>query len=117
MEQQLRDLIARHCATLEKELEDVRKCVEQLEDGHSVKDAIKEGIEMTHKIKGSSGSIGFADISAASALLEHCFRSLLENPEMIDNEARQSVAVHFQSLEQLVLTVRPESSSLYNVAL
>ena len=118
MQEQLRELITKHCATLEVELEAVRLCVKRLEN-HAVPagQTIQEGIEVTHKIKGSSGSIGFADISAASETLEHYFRSLPENIETLDDEACQKLAVHFQTLEQLVTTIKPENSSLFNVSL
>ncbi len=118
MEEQLRELIIKHCKTLEVELEAIRQCVKRLDD-HAIPaiDTIKEGIEVTHKIKGSSGSIGFADISAASEILEHYFRSFPENIKTLDDKARQKLAHHFQTLEQLVTTITPENSSLFNVSL
>lgn len=115
MQEQLRELITRHCDTLAEEMEAVRTCIDRFDDPSiPVGDVINEGIELTHKIKGSSGSIGFPEISAASACLEHYLRSLATEAEEIDQEARETAAAHFQTLERLVAVVKPESSTLYN---
>lgn len=114
MQEELRALIARHCRTLEQEMKDVRACLAPMDDPKApLEPILREGIELTHKIKGSSGSIGFAEISAAAERLEHYLREL--GPALKEVECEQAKQ-HLGELERLVATARPEASTLYNAA-
>ena len=118
MQEQLRALIRRHCATLADELEAVRGCLSRIDGGDEARArAVAEGIALTHKIKGSSGSIGFQEISASSAKLELCLRSLIADDHRLEPTRRHELDVCFQEFERLIASVTPECSSLYEQAL
>ena len=113
MMEELRALIIRHCETLKREMADVEGCMDRLvNDDEAHASALHQGIEMTHKIKGSSGSIGFANISSTAAALEKCLYAVQDN----DDQAQLFEACqHFDTLKELVARVKPEESALYSV--
>lgn len=115
MLEQLSALIEKHCTTLTVELESVRNCLDRLDGSDQpVAEVIAEGIGLAHKIKGSSGSIGFPEISAAAALLERHLRSLAELDETLSPAQRDQVFAHYDGLARLIRQVSPEASTLYN---
>jgi len=115
MLEQLRALIERHCTTLSVELEAVRTCLERLDEPDiAASEVIAEAIGLAHKIKGSSGSIGYPEISAAAALLEHYLRSLESLGEELGPVQRRQISAHFDGLERLIARISPEASTLYN---
>ena len=118
MLEELRALVRRHCTTLAVEAEAVGACLARFTDpDQKESDICAEGIELTHKIKGSSGSIGFQNISEASKRLEHCFRSLSEAEMPLSQTQKDEAVTFYGELEQLIRTISPEDSSLYNASI
>lgn len=118
MQAQLRELIARHCKTMVAEFNDVLECLDRLDDPALSQSAIiAQGIELAHKIKGSSGSLGFAHISAAAASLEAHLKALAAEETELEQEARGSLQRYLKELEDYVLHVSPEDSALWHVSL
>ncbi|MDF1776252.1 MAG: Hpt domain-containing protein [Rhizobiaceae bacterium] len=115
---QLRALIKHHCVTLITEADAIGTHIRQLEDASiDGSEAISNAIAMAHKIKGSSGSIGFAAISSAAGSLES-YLSALASTGMDPTAAQiNTVAGLFDELNTLVRTVSPESSTLYNAGI
>lgn len=114
MQDEIRALVTRHCSTLKAEMAAVSRNMERLsgESPVAVDQALSGGIEAAHKIKGSSGSIGFKNISDAAALLEASLRRVRDSgryEEPIRTEVEQEVL----ALHDLVEHVRPEDSSLF----
>ncbi len=116
MQEQLRELITRHCTTLANELAAMDACfanINQPNAEHAA--AVKEGIEHAHKIKGSSGSIGFPEISAAAASLEFCFRDIAEHNAVVSPSQKEKLAGCYSDLARLIGSVKPQQSTLYNI--
>lgn len=118
LQDQLKALIERHCTTLINEADAIGTHIRQLEDASiDSSEAISNAIAMAHKIKGSSGSIGFAAISSAAGSLES-YLSALASTGMEPTAAQvNTVAGLFNELNTLVRTVSPESSTLYNAGI
>lgn len=118
MQDELRKLITRHCETLVTELTEVGLCLKKLNDAGGFEDEIlAEGLETTHKIKGSSGTIGFPDISAAAKALEARLKEARAAAAPLSKQDWAEIAPLYKELHRLVHTATPEASTLYNVQL
>ena len=116
MQQELRALIERHCHTLGDELAALAAELSRLDDPRCDNaEVIAEVIAHAHKIKGSSGSIGFASVSAAAALLENHLRGMATLGSASAAQDGAAVWQHLDTLARLVAAIRPEDSSLFNV--
>ena len=115
MQEQLRALIERHCLTLVSEAAAVRACLARLADPAADRAAVvAEGTGLAHKIKGSSGSIGFGEISQAAQALEFYLRELARLEGALD-EAQVGRAIGLgRDLEARTAAIRPENSALYD---
>jgi chemotaxis protein histidine kinase CheA len=115
MQDQLRALVTKHCATLACELLEIKSCLDGLgQPDVADADAIAKGFAHAHKVKGSSGSLGFADISAAAETLEHCLRDLGKSGAAIGPSERELISGHYDLLARLIETITPEQSSLFD---
>lgn len=115
MIEQLRALIARHCETLTNELSEIEASLNKLEHGDApVLDVLREGIEKSHKVKGSSGTIGFAEISDLAAELEAFLRLQAGKSGAMTSADHVQINAKFQRLSQAIEQVSPEQSSLFN---
>ena len=116
MQEQLRELITKHCTTLANELAAMDACFKNIsQPGAECIDAVKEGIEHAHKIKGSSGSIGFPEISAAAASLEFCFRDIAASNAAVSPAQQEKLVGCYGDLARLIGSVKPQQSTLYNI--
>ncbi len=115
MQNEVRALVERHCVTLRSELAEVDVSLEGLEtkDVPTLMPLLFAGIERVHKIKGSSGSIGFTEISASAAQLEKNLREAYAQ-EGPDAALSQTIASDLARLHELVNNVQPEQSRLWN---
>lgn len=115
MQEELRALIERHCATLGTEAAAVRACLGRLDDPTAdATSVIAEGADLAHKIKGSSGSIGFREISQAAQTLEYCLRALCESEAAPTGRELDKARTLATDLEERVAAITPEQSMLYN---
>lgn len=115
MQEQLRALVTKHCETLACELLEIKTCLDGL--GQPVTadaDAIANGYAHAHKVKGSSGSLGFAEISAAAETLEHCLRDLGRSGAAVGPSERELIFGHYDLLARLINAIEPEQSTLFN---
>nr|WP_321456576.1 Hpt domain-containing protein [uncultured Cohaesibacter sp.] len=112
---QLRALITRHCDTLKSELSDIENELYKIsEDKGDHKELAKQASEMVHKIKGSSGSIGFQDVSSLSLSLELALKELIACPEPIPASVYEKIGEDFIELADRIEALKPEQSSLFN---
>jgi chemotaxis protein histidine kinase CheA len=115
MQDQLRALVTKHCETLAVELLEIETCLDGLgQPGVADADAIANGFAHAHKVKGSSGSLGFAEISTAAETLEHCLRDLASNGAAIGPSEREQIFGHYDRLARLIDAIKPEQSTLFN---
>ncbi|WP_319529892.1 Hpt domain-containing protein [uncultured Cohaesibacter sp.] len=112
---QLRALITKHCATLGREMDEINLSLTKLQcAGDQCSLVAQEAAGKAHKVKGSSGTIGFKQISQSAADLELYLRQLGEQPGPLTNEQEKKIELLFGRLRILVEGATPEQSSLYD---
>ena len=110
MQQQILQLVTRHCETLRTEFAEIDR---SFDAAHRDPDGAGLGpvTASAHKIKGSSGSLGFAEVSARAERLEVALRRLEGDPGRPGGlEALRPLR---DDLGRAVSEIRPEQSSLY----
>ena len=113
MQAEILQLLERHCQTLRTEIDELAGRLAWV-DGESGPDGARlaEDIARVHKIKGSSGSIGFSDVSTAARDLEFALRKVAEkgagNPS-----TRQEIRQCLTAFAEKIADTRPEHSRLY----
>ncbi|MFN0262265.1 Hpt domain-containing protein [Tepidamorphus sp. 3E244] len=110
----LHPLIERHCEWLSETVGEIRLLVANLNTDRQV---ARRAYELTHEITGSSGTMGFAQVSAAAAVLEEKLKPMSAQPAPYP----PFDLLHVQSLYNDLATashgVEPRHSSLFNVDL
>lgn len=102
----LRPLVERHVETLQREGNDAIEALES-ETPH-----LDRAVEALHKIKGSSGSIGFKDFSVLSTRFHGHIKTLREiNSRGLDEEGKNLLYDFKTALRNL----KPEQSNLYKI--
>ncbi|MEM8836701.1 MAG: Hpt domain-containing protein [Pseudomonadota bacterium] len=76
--------------------------------------ALTDALELAHKIKGSSGTIGYTMISKVAEALEFHLRDLDEEDAYPEEAARERANSLFSELNALLSDMKPEQSSLFN---
>ena len=116
-QEQMRILIETHCSTLRDEAAMVQDCLDGLGDmSDDPRLIVAEGVGYAHHIKGSSGTIGFGDISEIAKSLEHHLRAMdqLDKPPTLEDiEVARELS---KKLSDAVATLKPEQSTLYEAA-
>jgi HPt (histidine-containing phosphotransfer) domain-containing protein len=105
----IRALIEKHCATLRGEASDITSALSHWSDAPDL--ACARAIKATHKIKGSSGTIGFHDVSMIAEQLEYAFRALEDEEEALLTREIYDLT---HSLTETVSGLDPAQSSLYH---
>lgn len=115
IQQRLRALIDQHHKNLLREIESVRPVIQAI-GGTKPADchAVQQSIDITHKIAGSSGSMGFNEISEAAKKIETHLNSLAATDEDMPAADRDLLRQYFCDLEALIATVSPKDSDLYS---
>jgi HPt (histidine-containing phosphotransfer) domain-containing protein len=106
---ELQMLIERHCQTIAGEVAAVSDSLAVLWASGSA-EAIRSSIEHAHKIVGSSGSIGFPEVSAAAAALEKALKALPQD-DMTPGR-RAPITALLEQLKVSAAAMAPEKSTL-----
>ncbi len=115
MQQELQHLITRHCKTLVQESAAIGECLSELNHNHTNENPIlAEAIGLAHKIKGSSGSIGFAQVSECARALEGHMRTAAVTDGPLGYERYSRIMAWYKRLDYVVNTLTSEQSSLFN---
>lgn len=102
-------LIAHHCETLKEMMNELTKLYRQ---GSSSGPPDAHTMGVLHKIKGSSGTIGFMNVNVAATSLEELLQASAANGWERD-AYRGEIEERLMSLENLVREIQPEQSSLF----
>ncbi|MBD8893657.1 Hpt domain-containing protein [Roseibium litorale] len=102
-------LIARHCETLKEMLSEFTALYRQ---GPVSGPPDLQAMEVLHKLKGSSGSIGFRDVNLAATELEALLKASADGHEA-GGPHWEEAGKRLAALETLVRDIRPEQSSLF----
>lgn len=101
-------LIAHHCETLKEMMNELTKLYRQ---GPSSGPPDADTMGVLHKIKGSSGTIGFMNVNAAATSLEALLQASADGWER--DAYRGEIEKRLMILENLVREIRPEQSLLF----
>jgi HPt (histidine-containing phosphotransfer) domain-containing protein len=116
MQNELRVLIERHCTTIRQYTDLIGGYLEEglYDSPASNRALIIEAEKIAHQLKGSSGSIGFADVSAAASRLDDQLKMLCDEERYISQHEREKTAGLFQVLAEVSKTLTPDQSSLFH---
>lgn len=115
MQEKLRKLIDRHCTWLHDTMPALRHNLSPLiTQGDADNDAVRAAKVISHQIKGSSGSVGFREISEAATRLDGHIGQLMEAKVTASPEDRQTLDTLCIELQNIVAIVEPQTSALYN---
>ena len=118
MQDQLRELIRKHCSTLTQRVGALGEVLQRLPDAsEDFASVLHDGREIAHQITGASGSMGFRAISAAAQLLERYLEELGESGGVPPRPAIERVMRLFADLKSTADAATPEGSSLYDADL
>lgn len=116
VQDKLRSLIKVHCVTIKDSVKELEASLAQLY-GHTDRQSeliIEDARGLTHQLKGSSGSIGFRDVSNAAAILDDYLKSISGMDRSLTDFELQRVFHMLDKLKRETVTLSPEHSSLYN---
>jgi len=109
----LQALIHKHCDTLQREMSDVIAAFDAWEnDSGNAQILTQTAISAVHKIKGSSGTIGFSDISERAQGVETKLK--MYDPK-ISLVLADEILVDYCALRALIEEISPQKSTLYDV--
>lgn len=118
MQDELRALIVKHCETLHREAVAIAACIDLLQpDFRGDDEPVSQAIDLAHRVKGSSGSIGFREISECARDLEFALRALFVTPQAASAEAVRDARSAWKRLKRRIDFVSPEESSLFAATL
>ena len=113
-EDQLQALLVRHCASIKDEIAAInRKLDEARQRADPSGGVMRETLELVHRINGSSGSLGFLDLSSAAARLEDILKTMIEAPCLPEQFAFADVFDLFADVKAIAERTSPENSSLF----
>ncbi len=115
-QEQLRALLRRHHGTIVEQAETVARHFSQgMQDPLSMGRHVTCMLDIAHQIKGSSGSMGFREVSAAAAALETQLKALRGEGSVMGREETRAVEGLISDFKRLANEAVPERSALYSV--
>jgi HPt (histidine-containing phosphotransfer) domain-containing protein len=118
MQEQLRCLIERHHTHLHEQIATVGRLLAlQNEDRAHWGARVVEAQGITHQLKGTAGSMGFANVGAAANVLDESLKVLKSTQDSISPEQLDGSLVHLETLRRIAEQTTPEMSALYNADL
>lgn len=118
MQDELRAIIVKHCDTLRAEARSITDSLDEMvQPGSDAEACLRVAIGHAHKIKGSSGTIGFAEVSLQAKAFEmilRAFSRLDPPPSASEVEAARFLGA---GLNATVAGLQPTDSSLFNADL
>lgn len=108
---QMRSLIIKHCDTLRSEADEIAAALSAWVPGDLPPASL---INAVHKIKGSSGTIGFCEVSDQAHVLERLLRGMVHADQDTLAGIHRSASHKFSILLILIRDLHPEDSKLFN---
>ena len=111
---EVRELISGYCPTLNAEIAELGSILQRIDAARSDwKTTLADAYEVAHRIKGSTGMIGFSQVSIEARSLELKLRELA-SAQLLASEACAELNALFISLKSMAASLRPEDSDLFN---
>ena len=118
MQDKLNAIIEKYCGTIKASVRMIGRLLDEVAQG--VPDplaTIKEAEALAHQLKGSSGTAGFNEISAAATALDDQLKILCRSDAPGGHAGLNAASALFRSLEQIAQATTPSSSSLYSASI
>lgn len=119
MQEQLRQLVVRHHANLLEQIATVGRLLDPVGEPHGAL-AVARVVEaqgITHQMKGTAGSMGFAAVGAAASTLDESLKVLKRASAPLPAPQVQPALDLLDSLRKIAEATPPEKSTLYNADL
>lgn len=117
VQDQLRDLLKRHCTSLLDQIETLDQLISQNGDTSVQSSApIAKAQNITHQMKGTSGSMGFLEVSSAASMLDDELK-LLAKQDRISQPQLQFSKDLLVRLRKIASQATPQKSTLYDADL
>jgi HPt (histidine-containing phosphotransfer) domain-containing protein len=118
VQEQMRDLLKRHCTNLLDQVEMVGQLLSQSCDvGAQSPTPIAKAQNITHQIIGTTGSMGFPDVAAAASALDDNLQLLAADQHRVSQSQLQVSKQLFARLQKVASQATPERSRLYDADL
>jgi HPt (histidine-containing phosphotransfer) domain-containing protein len=118
VQEQLRALIERHLVHLGEQLATVTELLTPQDETATLPVAqVIEAEGIMHQVKGTAGSMGFAEIGATARALDESLKVIMKRPEPIPAAELVPALEHLGALQRMADGATPAMSALYNVDL
>lgn len=115
--EQLRVILKRYCMNLFDQIEMLDQLMSQTCGiGAQSSAQIAEAQNITHQMKGTSGTMGFPDIAAAASALDDGLKLLAKRDRVSQPQLQVSKEL-FARLRKIASQVTPQASTLYDADL
>jgi HPt (histidine-containing phosphotransfer) domain-containing protein len=110
----LKELIARHCATLRTNVDLLSGFVARMNDPHNPSNQPgRDALHIAHQIAGAGGSIGFAEVSVLASDIEHALEPIVAVNGTPSAAQTERIDALVGALRKTAAELRPEMSTLY----
>jgi chemotaxis protein histidine kinase CheA len=110
--------LLKHCTTINSQVDTIQRSLHEVCGSRADQaESIKNALEIAHQIKGTSGSMGYSDVSAAATRLELCLKGLKTPGGRVSSVQLEAALVLLGALQQIARSTTPEMSPLYNADL
>ena len=111
-------ILARHCASLTTEIPLIgTKFSQAMLAGDRYEELARETVELVHKVTGSSGSLGFRELSSAARDFEEALNESAKSDHAPDEPGIRELHRLFSQMQTLADQTKPEDSPLFGVDL
>lgn len=118
VEAQLQALLTRHCVSLADEMTSIGvKLSQVLLATESYHELVSETAEMVHRVNGSSGSLGFLELSSAARKFEEALNYFAQSAPSLTDAGIRELHRLFSEMQSKAEQTKPEDSRLFSVDL
>lgn len=118
VQEQLRALVHKHHGNFIEQIACVgRLLADRNGEGLAPSTSIVEAQGITHQMKGTAGSMGFADLSSAAAELDASLKQLKAVDGPVSAAQMEAAVERLTTLQSISAQTTPEMSTLYNADL
>jgi HPt (histidine-containing phosphotransfer) domain-containing protein len=110
-QERMRDLLKRYCTKLFGQLEILDQLLSQ-SCGIDAQSLLTEAQNITHEMRGTSGSLGYSDIAAAASALDNNLILLARRDRVSQSQLQISKAL-FARLREIASQATPQKSAFY----
>ncbi len=116
VQDKLRSLIKVHCVTIKDSVSELEAGLASLHEPSDRQSEfiIEDARSLTHQLKGSSGSIGFGNVSNAAAILDDYLKTISGPDRRLNTSELQRIFHMLDTLRRETESISPERSSLYH---